>query len=92
MQELRKTAADQHRSVNAQAVQWFEDEARKQAREADWDELLARIRAAREEMRRKHGPGSDSAAIIRRMRQQRTAQILRAAEGNCGQAGRRNRR
>jgi hypothetical protein len=43
-------------------------------------------------MRRKHGPGSDSAGIIRRMRQQRTAQILRAAEGNCGQAGRRNRR
>lgn len=68
MKRLRRAAADERRSLNSQAVLWLEESA------GQWinkRELLERIRASREEIYKRHGMGSDSAEIIRRMRDER---------------------
>lgn len=92
MNKLRKTAAERNRSMNAQAVEWLDDSARRHISDADWDGLLERIRLGREEMRRRHGRGTDSTGLIRKMREERTAHLMRVAEGGRGKTNRQRAR
>lgn len=86
MEKLRKTAAEESRSVNAQIIRWLEDSAARQISRVDRDKLLDGIRALREEIRRTHGVGRDSGELIREMRDERTAHWMRMAEENRAKA------
>ena len=68
LKRLRQAARESRRSVNAQAITWLEEAAQRWNSPRDWDQLLKRIRSRREAIYRRHGMGSDSAAIIREMR------------------------
>jgi plasmid stability protein len=92
MSKLRGTAAERNRSLNAQAIRWLQDSANRQASERDWDRFLAEVRAAKREMRRRHGPGTDSAELIRQMREERTVHLLEVGEANHAKTGRRGAR
>lgn len=71
MQRLRKAAAEQRRSINAQAVCWLEKGAREWMGSEEQKELLRRIKASREATYQRHGLLSDSTEIIRQMRENR---------------------
>lgn len=92
MQKLREAAAEGKRSLNAQVIHWLEEAARRLVRDQDWDQLLSDIRSGREAIRRRHGPGSDSAQIIRQMREERTAHLLGLMKDERGKTKRRSSR
>jgi hypothetical protein len=71
MDKLREAASEGRRSLNAQAVRWFEHAARQWMNERDRAQLLEDIRASRRATVRRHGRGGDSVPIIRRMRRER---------------------
>jgi plasmid stability protein len=68
LDRLRRVAAEQRRSVNAQAIQWLEDASRRQWSRAEWEDLLGDLRRGRRALRSQR---SDSAQLIRRMRDTR---------------------
>jgi plasmid stability protein len=68
LDRLRRVAAEQRRSVNAQAIQWLEDASRRQWNRGEWDDLLEDLRKGRRGLRSQR---SDSAQLIRRMRDTR---------------------
>jgi plasmid stability protein len=68
---LREVAADEKRSVNAQALYWLERAARSSRSAGERMRLFERIWANREAIGRRHGPGTDSVKLIRQMRSQR---------------------
>ena len=68
MEALRDAAQAQQRSVNAQALHWLEHGAREQPTQTELNRLFRKIRASREAIYRRYGLGSDSAKIIRDMR------------------------
>ena len=71
MESLRGAAAEDHRSVNAQAVYWLRQAARHWMSLEERTRLVRKIRASREATFRRHGMGSDSTPIIRQMREER---------------------
>jgi plasmid stability protein len=71
LERLREVAAEEKRSVNAQALYWLERGARSSRTSDERIGLFERIWANRESIGRKHGPGTDSVKLIRRMRSQR---------------------
>ena len=71
MEQLRDAARAQQRSINAQAEYWLQMEGRRWGSLASRTRLLQEIRASRKATFRRHGLGSDSAVIIRRMRDER---------------------
>lgn len=68
MLRLRRAAAEQHRSLNAQAIHWLAQASRQERSRAEWVELLAEAKRSRERIPRQPG---DSADLIRRMRDSR---------------------
>jgi hypothetical protein len=68
---LREVAADEKRSVNAQALYWLERAARSSRSAEERMRLFDRIWANREAIGRRHGPGTDSVELIRQMRSRR---------------------
>jgi plasmid stability protein len=72
MEKLRAAAAETRRSVNAQAVRWFEQAARDWLSRKERAELLAEIRDSRRSAARHRKRGHNSVALIRRMRDERT--------------------
>lgn len=84
MQKLREAAAEEKRSVNAQVVHWLEEAARKRMSPEERERLFSDIQTLREETFRRHGMGSDSAKLIRRMRDERTAHWLQLLKGKRG--------
>lgn len=87
MEKLRAAATEQRRSVNSQVIHWLEECAGRQMSRADNDQLLAGILALREEGYRRHGMGSDSAKVIRRMRDARTAHWRALSRKQRGKTG-----
>lgn len=77
LEQLRDAARAQKRSVNAQAVYWLEQMGREWGSLEERTKLFERIRASREATFRKHGLGTDSAKLIRQMRDERTRTLLR---------------
>jgi hypothetical protein len=75
MRRLRQAAGEEKRSLNAQASYWLEASASRWRSRAERDQLFESIQATREAIYRKHGMGSDSTKIIRRMRDERTAHL-----------------
>jgi hypothetical protein len=75
MDKLRQAASEGRRSLNAQAVRWFEHAARQWMSERERVQLLEDIRASRRATARRHGRGGDSVAIIRQMRDERAKSI-----------------
>jgi plasmid stability protein len=71
LEKLRQAAAEEQRSVNAQAIHWFEQGARQWLSEHERAQLLLEIRSSRRATARRHGRGSDSGAITRRIRNER---------------------
>jgi len=84
MRKLREAAAEERRSLNGQAIHWLEEAARKRISPKERERLFADIRTLREETFRRRGMGSDSAKLIRRMRDERTAHWLRLLKGKRG--------
>jgi len=71
MQKIREAAADERRSVNAEVVHLLEQAARQRIPSADLDKLYRKIRASRRAIARRHGPATDSAEVVRQMREER---------------------
>jgi hypothetical protein len=71
MTQIRRAAAAERRSVNAQVVHWLEQATRWRFASADLANLYRRIRASRKAIARRHGPGVDSASLVRRLREER---------------------
>ena len=71
MKRLRQAATEEHRSINSQAVQWLEQGAGQWMSPRGRAKLVRDIQSLREAIARRHGPGSDSTEIIRRMRMER---------------------
>jgi hypothetical protein len=88
---LRQAAEEERRSINSQALYWLEDTAQRWQSRTEFGQLFDRIRARREEIYRRHGVGSDSAKIIRRMRDERTAQLAGERKGRRAKIGTRSR-
>lgn len=84
MQKLREAAAEERRSVNGQVIHWLEEAARRRMSLEERERLFSDIRTLREETLRRHGMGSDSAKVIRRMRDERAAHWLRLLKGKRG--------
>ncbi len=78
MEKLREAAAETRRSVNAQAVRWFEQAAKQWMSQQEKAQLLLDIRASRRSGTRRRKPGTNSVAIIRRMRNERAKSTSRA--------------
>ena len=70
LERLRRVAAEEKRSVNAQALQWLEAGARRPG-SPEWEEVFDRIRSTRKAILRRHGRGTDVTGIIREMRDER---------------------
>jgi len=68
MLRLRRAAAEQHRSLNSQAIHWLAQASRREWSRSDWDELLKEVKAARERIPYQ---SVDSADLIREMRDSR---------------------
>ncbi len=68
MLRLRRAAAEQHRSLNSQAIHWLIQASRRERSRTEWAELLAEVKRSRERIPRQPG---DSADLIRRMRDSR---------------------
>lgn len=62
---LRRAAAEQRRSLNAQAIHWLADASRREWSRHDWAEVLDDLREGRSGLRRQR---RESAELIRRMR------------------------
>ena len=77
LRKIRRLAATQHRSVNAQVLHWIERGVDEPDQE-ELDALVRKVRASREDLFRRRGIGSDSAVLIRRMRDERTRHWERA--------------
>ena len=73
MRQLRQAAVENKRSLNAQAVYWLEQAGRQWLSGEERTKLLFWIRSSRQATRRRHGRGSDSAVITRRMRNESAA-------------------
>ena len=71
MEWLRRTAKEEKRSVNSQALQWFEEAAGNRARREGMSKIVQEIEASSKESYRRHGLGSDSTKLIRQMRDER---------------------
>ena len=71
MEQLRRAAKEEKRSVNAQAIQWFEEAAGQRARGEGMSKIVDEIIATSKELYRRHGMGSDSTKLIRQMRDAR---------------------
>ena len=71
MERLRQAAAEEHRSINAEVVHWLTQTAQSRMPVEERAKLAADIRALRRAIFRRHGTGSDSSAIIRKMRNAR---------------------
>lgn len=84
MRKLREAAVEERRSVNGQVIHWLEEAARKRMNPEERERLLSDIRTLREETFRRRGMGSDSAKLIRRMRDERSAHWLRLLKGKRG--------
>lgn len=65
---LRRAAAEQHRSLNAQAIHWLAEASRREWSREDWAEVLEDMREGRRGLRRQR---KDSGALIRQMRDTR---------------------
>jgi hypothetical protein len=72
LRKMRRAAKQQRRSLNSQAVVWLEKSANQWRRGSDLSELLEAIRATRESVYQRHGPGTDSVKLVRAMRQRGT--------------------
>lgn len=79
MEQLRDAARAQQRSLNAQAVHWLRLEGREWGSLEERMRLFEQVRASRKSTLRRHGRGSDSAKLIRQMRDARTRTPLRRA-------------
>lgn len=90
MVRLRQAAEGQRRSINAEALFWLEDVAERQWSRAEIEAWFDRVRANREAIYRKHGVSSDSVGIIRRMRDERTAQLAGNRRGRRAKTGTRS--
>lgn len=72
LDDLRRLAKQEHRSLNAQAL-WSLEYASQQSRNlARRSETVRRILKAKEKIRRKHGVLPDSTPLIRQMRDERS--------------------
>ena len=88
---LRQAAEEERRSINSQALYWLEDTAQRWQSRTGIGQLFEGIREGREQIARRHGVGSDSAKIIRRMRDERTAQLAGDRKGRRAKTGTRSR-
>jgi plasmid stability protein len=79
LKHLRHAAAEEQRSVNAQAVYWIEQGARQWVSGQEREKLLAEIRSSRRATELRQGRGSNSAAITRRMRDERAKSRSRSS-------------
>ena len=71
MERLRQAAAEERRSINAQVVYWIEQSAKRRMTLEERTKLVGDIGSLRQAIFRRHGMGSDSAEIIRQMRDAR---------------------
>jgi hypothetical protein len=71
MEDLRRIAKRERRSVNAQAIYCLEEATQSHRNLARRARVVKEINALREEIHRRHGLGSDSTELIRRMRNER---------------------
>jgi len=63
--------ASEGRSVNAEVVRLLEQAVGQRIPSADLDKLYRKIRASRRAIARRHGPATDSAEVVRQMREER---------------------
>ena len=75
VKKLKQAAAEEHRSVNCQAIHWLEQSARRWMSFEDRTGLIRRIESLRKTIAQRHGPASDSTKIIRRMRMERVKRL-----------------
>ena len=68
LQRMRRAARAERRSLNSQAVQWLEQSASHWIPEHKRRELMQAIQSEREAIYRRHGAGTDSVELIRKMR------------------------
>ena len=68
MLRLRRAAAEQHRSLNSQAIHWLTQASRRERSRTEWAELLREVKAARERIPYQ---SVDSADLIREIRDSR---------------------
>ncbi len=68
MRRLRRAAEEQHRSLNTQAIHWLAQASRHDWSAGDWADVLSELRQGRRRVPRQR---SDSAELIRRMRDTR---------------------
>ena len=78
IEQIRETASEEHRSVNAQVLHWLERAVQERLRQEELDQLGREIRVMRDATFRRHGIGSDSARLLRKMRDERTKLGARA--------------
>src|SRR5260370_1740275 len=67
LDRMRRAAKTERRSLNSQAVQWLEQSATQWTSSSELD-LVKAIRAERAAMFRRHGRGTDSVELVRRVR------------------------
>ena len=71
MEDLRRLAKQERRSVNAQTIHCLEDGVRRYRDLERRARVVEQIQKTREALYRRHGLGSDSTELIRRMRDER---------------------
>ena len=71
MDDLRRIAKQERRSVNAQAIHCLEDSAQRRRDLKRRARVVEQIQKTREAIYRRHGLGSDSTELIRCMRDER---------------------
>jgi hypothetical protein len=75
MQQLRRVAKEERRSVNAQVLLWLQQAGRQSLSLQERTRVVSRIRALRKAIFRRRGLGPDSAEMIRQMRDERARRI-----------------
>jgi hypothetical protein len=68
LRRMRRAAQVERRSLNSQAVQWLEQSAKQWTPQQKRRELMEAIQSEREAIYQRHGAGTETVELIRKMR------------------------